>query len=75
MSRQIRKGRNTIKIIVANSGANWQAQGDPIYPAGSWGRDIKSQRDLLPSIDPNGLVGPVRISILRERPLNESKPR
>ena len=45
--------------------ANWLAQGDPIYPAGSWGTKITSQRERLEALDPSGLVGPVRIRLLR----------
>jgi len=50
---------------VANSDANWQAQGDPIYPTASWGMNLKSQRNQLRSITPSGLIGPVTIRIGR----------
>jgi hypothetical protein len=54
-------GPNTLGIRVANSDANWQCQGDTIYPKGSWGLGFKTELDRLPLIRPNGLEGPVRI--------------
>jgi hypothetical protein len=48
-------------IRVANSDAGRQAQGDTIYPKGSWGLKYKTELDRLPTIRPNGLEGPVRV--------------
>ena len=54
-------GSNTLRIRVANSDANWQCQGDTIYPKGSWGLRFQTERDRLRLIRPNGLEGQVRI--------------
>ena len=59
----VRPGSNTLRIRVANSDANWQCQGDTIYPRGSWGLGFKTELDRLPLIRPNGLEGPVRILV------------
>ena len=56
-----RPGVNALRVRVANSNAGWLAQGDPIYPRGSWGLKFRTERDRLPAIRPNGLEGPVRI--------------
>jgi len=56
--------RNRLRVRVANSDAGWQAQGDTIYPRGSWGLDFSSERDRLLRLRPNGLEGPVRIIAL-----------
>jgi hypothetical protein len=65
ITKQIRPGANTLKIRIANSDANWQAQGDPIYPFGSWGMRIRSERERLAAVQQNGLIGPVIIKIQR----------
>lgn len=65
ITKQLRPGVNTLKIRIANSDANWQAQGDPIYPFGSWGMRIKSERERLAAVRQNGLVGPVIINVQR----------
>jgi hypothetical protein len=65
ITNQLRPGVNSLKIRIANSDANWQAQGDPIYPFGSWGMRIRSERERLAAVQPNGLVGPVVIKIQR----------
>ena len=62
---QVRHGGNALKIIVANSDANWQAQGDPIYPFGSWGMRIRTERERLQSVQQNGLLGPVMMKVQR----------
>jgi len=53
--------RNRLRIRVANSDAGWQAQGDTIYPRGSWGLDFATEHDRLARLRPNGLEGPVRV--------------
>jgi hypothetical protein len=58
---QAHTGANTLRVRVANSDAGWQAQGDTIYPRGSWGLHYKTELDRIPTIRPNGLEGPVRI--------------
>jgi len=55
---------NLLRVRVANSDAGWQAQGDTIYPPGSWGLRFVTERDRLARLRPNGLEGPVRIMIL-----------
>lgn len=55
--------RNALLIRVANSDAGWQAQGDTIYPRGSWGLNFATERDRLERIRPNGLEGPVRVLV------------
>jgi hypothetical protein len=59
----VHPGRNTIRVLVANSDAGWQSQGDTIYPRGSWGLRYQTELDRLPTIVPNGLEGPVRIIV------------
>lgn len=59
-----KQGANTLKIRVANSDANWQCQGDTIYPLRSWGLRYKTELDRLPNLRPNGIEGPVRIMAL-----------
>ncbi len=58
---QVRSGRNSLRVRVANSNAGWLAQGDTIYQKGSWGFKYRTERDRIPLIRPNGLEGPVRI--------------
>jgi len=53
--------RNRLKVRVANSDAGVQAQGETIYPRGSWGLDFATERDRLARLRPNGLEGPVRV--------------
>jgi beta-galactosidase/beta-glucuronidase len=57
----VRSGDNRLRIRVANADAGWQAQGDTIYPRGSWGLKFTTERDRLATLRPNGLEGPVRI--------------
>ena len=57
---------NALRIRVANSDANWQCQGDTIYPKGSWGLRFQTEPDRLPLIRPNGLEGPVRILAIEQ---------
>ncbi len=61
ITQQAHAGANTLRVRVANSDAGWQAQGDTIYPQGSWGLHYKTELDRLATIRPNGLEGPVRI--------------
>ena len=61
ITRAARTGTNRLRVRVANSDAGWQAQGDTIYPKGSWVLKYETERDRLPTIRPNGLEGPVRI--------------
>lgn len=61
----VNAGQNHIRIRVANSDAGWQSQGDTVYPKGSWGLKYQTERDRLPTLVPNGLEGPVRLTILR----------
>ncbi len=56
--------QNRLVIRVANSDAGRLAQGDTIYPRGSWGLKFETERDRLDWIRPNGLEGPVRILAL-----------
>lgn len=63
IGKQSHPGANTLKIRIANSDAGQQAQGDTIYPRGSWGLHYKTELDRIPAIRPNGLEGPVRIFI------------
>jgi len=61
ITRQSKTGGNTLRVRVANSNAGWLAQGDTIYPKGSWGLKYQTERDRIPFMRPNGLEGPVRI--------------
>lgn len=63
----VRPGQNVLRVTIANSDAPWQAQGDPIYPFGSWGMRIRSERERLAAVRPNGLEGPVTIRLQRAR--------
>ncbi len=57
------KGKNRLKIRVANSDAGRQCQGGTIYTRGSWGLNYRTERDRLSTLSPNGLEGPVRLLI------------
>ena len=61
VTRFVHRGRNTLRVRVANSDANWQSQGGTLYPLGSWGLKYRTELDRLPAIRPNGLEGPVRL--------------
>jgi hypothetical protein len=61
ISKAARPGRNRLRVRVTNSNAGWLAQGDTIYPKGSWGLKFNTERDRLANLRPNGLEGPVRI--------------
>lgn len=61
ITRQSKAGRNTLRVRVANSNAGWLAQGDTVYPKGSWGLKFQTERDRIPFMRPNGLEGPVRL--------------
>jgi hypothetical protein len=61
ITNAVKPGPNRLMIRVANSDAGRQAQGDTIYPKGSWGLKYKTELDRLPTIRPNGLEGPVRV--------------
>jgi hypothetical protein len=63
----VRPGQNVLRVTIANSDAPWQAQGDPIYPFGSWGMRIRSERERLAAVRPNGLEGPVTIRLQHAR--------
>jgi hypothetical protein len=65
LSPAARSGSNLLRVLVANSDANWQAQGDPIYPFGSWGMRIHSERERLQAVERNGLLGPVTVTVER----------
>jgi hypothetical protein len=56
--------RNRLVVRVANSDAGRLAQGDTIYPRGSWGLKFATERDRLKHLRPNGLEGPVRLIAL-----------
>jgi hypothetical protein len=56
--------RNRLVVRVANSDAGRLAQGDTIYPRGSWGLKFETERDRLKHLRPNGLEGPVRVLAL-----------
>jgi hypothetical protein len=60
-----RRGANHLRVRVANSNAGWMAQGDAIYPYGSWGVKFRTERERLTTLHPNGLEGPVRILAIR----------
>jgi hypothetical protein len=61
LTRQVRPGRNRLRVRVANSSAGQMSQGDPIYERNAWGVKFASERDRLRTLRPNGLEGPVRI--------------
>jgi len=69
LTKNVKPGRNRLRIVVANSDAGWQCQGDTIYPRGSWGLKYATELDRLPTLVPNGLEGPVTLTILRPEAL------
>lgn len=60
----VARERNRLAVRVANSDAGRLAQGDTLYPRGSWGLKFQTERERLEHIRPNGLEGPVRIIAL-----------
>ncbi|MDW8129409.1 MAG: glycosyl hydrolase [Bryobacterales bacterium] len=56
--------RNHLVVRVANSDAGRLAQGETLYPPGSWGLEFRTERDRLERVRPNGLEGPVKILAL-----------
>ena len=57
-----RRGRNELRIRVANSDAGWSAQGPTVYqPDAFWWTPFVTERERLKTLRPNGLEGPVRI--------------